>query len=295
MKYDRINVQGSKAMLKLGMHVDNWRHFDVSYEVPCQFAKDHDIEFVEFGTIDGDYFIQALGYNPHIPLHSDPLKLKSYLDSLGLKISELDAAYPMSSPEGQYRGIGYTIRTIQFARAIGCPCVDTTDGGRKPEGYTDQEVMVLMKQYYRVVLDWAERYDMIINVEPHGPYTTDPDTMEQILSFFDSPYLRMNFDTGNTFIAGQDPVKFLRRFRDKVSHCHIKDVSEELAKVVLGGQTGIASSVVAIGEGVNAENIAGCIELLKEIDFDGVLSIECEAAPGKVEQSIEWLRKEIAR
>ncbi len=282
-------------MLKLGMHVDNWRHFDVSYEVPCQFAKDNDIEYVEFGTIDGDYFIQALGYNPHIPLHSDPLKLKSYLDSLGLKVSELDAAYPMSSPEGQYRGIGYTIRTIQFARAIGCPCVDTTDGGSKPEGYTDEEVMVLMKQYYRVVLDWAQRYDMIINVEPHGPYTTDPDTMEQILSFFDSPYLRMNFDTGNTFIAGQDPVKFLRRFREKVSHCHIKDVSEELAKVVLGGQTGIASSVVAIGEGVNAENIAGCIELLKEIDFDGVLSIECEAAPGKVEQSIEWLRKEIAR
>jgi sugar phosphate isomerase/epimerase len=90
-------------------------------------------------------------------------------------------------------------------------------------------------------------------------------------------------------------VKFLRRFRDKVSHCHIKDVSEELAEAVRGGQTGIASSVVGIGEGVNAENIAGCIELLKEIDFDGVLSIECEAAPGKVEQSIEWLRKEIAR
>ena len=282
-------------MLKLGMHVDNWRHFDVSYELPCQFAKDNDIEYVEFGTIDGDYFIQALGYNPHIPLHSDPLKLKGYLDSLGLKVSELDAAYPMSSPEGQYRGIGYTIRTIQFASAIGCPCVDTTDGGRKPEGYTDEEVMVLMKQYYRVVLDWAQRYDTIINVEPHGPYTTDPDTMEQILSFFDSPYLMMNFDTGNTFIAGQDPVKFLRRFRDKVSHCHIKDVSEELAKAVLGGQTGIASSVGGIGEGVNAENIAGCIELLKEIDFDGVLSIECEAAPGKVEQSIEWLRKEIAR
>jgi len=282
-------------MLKLGMHVDNWRHFDVSYEVPCQLAKDHDIEYVEFGTIDGDYFVQALGYNPHIPLHSDPLKLKSYLDSLGLKVSELDAAYPMSCPEGQYRGIGYTIRTIQFAKAIGCPCVDTTDGGRKPEGYTDQEVMVLMKQYYRVVLDWAQRYDMIINVESHGPYTTDPDTMEQILSFYDSPYLRMNFDTGNTFIAGQDPVKFLRRFRDKVSHCHIKDVSEELAEAVRGGQTGIASSVVSIGEGVNAENIAGCIELLKEIGFDGVLSIECEAAPGKIEQSIEWLRKEIAR
>ena len=282
-------------MLKLGMHVDNWRHFDVTYEVPCQFAKDHDMEYIEFGTIDGDYFVQALGYNPHITLHSDPLKLKSYLDSLGLKTSQLDAAYPMSCPEGQYRGIGYTIRTIQFAKSLGCPCVDTTDGGRKPEGYTDDEVMVLMKQYYRVVLEWAESHDIIINVEPHGPYTTNPDTMEQILSFFDSPYLRMNLDTGNTFIAGQDPVEFLRRFRDKVSHCHIKDVSEELAEAVRGGLTGIPTSVVSIGEGVNAENIAGCIEILKEANWDGVLSIESEAAPGKIEQSLEWLRKEIAR
>ncbi len=282
-------------MMKLGMHVDNWRHLDVSYQVPCQFAKNHGLEYVEFGTIDGDYFIQALGFSPHIPLHSDPLKLKQYLDSLGLRMSQIDAAYPMSCPEGQYRGIGYTLRAIQFAKAVGCPCVDTTDGARKPEGYTDEEVMGLIKQYYRVVLEWAERYEIIINVEPHGPYTTNPDTMERILSFFDSPYLRLNLDTGNTFIAGQDPVKFLHRFRHKLSHCHIKDVSEALARAARGQETGIASSVVAIGEGVNADNIAGCIELLKKTKWDGILSIECEAAPGKVEQSIDWLRKEIAR
>ena len=132
-------------MMKLGMHVDNWRHFDVSYHIPCQFAKDHGLEYVEFGTIDGDYFIQALGYSPHIPLHSDPRQLKRYLDSLGLKMSQLDAAYPMSSPEGQYRGIGYTLRAIQFASAVGCPCVDTTDGARKPAGYTDDEVLSMLR------------------------------------------------------------------------------------------------------------------------------------------------------
>lgn len=280
-------------MIELGMHVDNWRHQDAPYEVPCQFAKEHGMKYVEFGTIDGDYFVQALGYNPHIPLHSDPLKLKDYLDSLGLKVSQLDAAYPISTPAGQYRGINYTLKAIKFAKALGCPCVDTTDGARKPPGYSDAEVMVLIKQYYRVVMEWAERYDMIINVEPHGPYTTDPDTMEQILSCVDSPYLRMNFDTGNTFISGQDPVEYLRRFRDKVSHCHIKDVSEDLARAVRGEETGIATSVVAIGEGVNADNIARCIQMLKESNWDGVLSIECEAQPGTVEKSLEWLRKQI--
>jgi sugar phosphate isomerase/epimerase len=280
-------------MIELGMHVDNWRHQDAPYTVPCEFARSHGLKYIELGSIHGDYFVHSLGYNPHIPLHTDPLRLKQYLDSMGLKVSQIDAAYPMSGPDGQYRGIPYTIEAIKFARAIGCPRVDTTDGATRPAGYTDEEVMGLIRQYYRVVLEWAESHDVVINVEPHGPYTTDPDTMERILSLFDTPRLGLNLDTGNTFIAGQDPVKFLERFRHKLSHCHIKDVSEDLAKAVRGEETGISTSVVAIGEGVNADNIAGCIELLKQTRWEGVLSIETEAAPGKVEQSLEWLRKQL--
>jgi sugar phosphate isomerase/epimerase len=281
-------------MIKLGMHVDNWRHLDATYEVPCEFASQNGMEYVEFGSVNGDYFVHALGYNPHIALHTDPLRLKKYLDSLNLKVSQIDAAYPMSGPDGQFRGIPYTIEAIKFARAVGAPCVDTTDGATKPAGYSDDEVMVLMKQYYRVVLEWAESHEIVINIEPHGPYTNNPDMMEELFAAFDSPWLGMNFDTGNTFIAGNDPVKFMRRFRHKLRHCHVKDVSEELAKAVRGEETGISTSVVAIGEGVNAENISGCIEILKEIDYDGVISIECEAAPGKVEQSLEWLRQQIS-
>jgi sugar phosphate isomerase/epimerase len=119
--------------------------------------------------------------------------------------------------------------------------------------------------------------------------------MERILSMFDTPRLRMNFDTGNTFISGQDPVKYLERFKHKVAHVHIKDVSESLAKACRGEETGISTSVVSIGEGVNADNIAACIEILKKIKWSGVLSIEAEAAPGKIEESIEWLKKQIAK
>ena len=282
-------------MIELSMHVDNWRHADAPLEVPCQFAKDHGMKYVELGSVHGDYFVQGLGYNPHVPLHVDPLRLGQYFASMGLKVSQIDAAYPMSGPDGQYRGIPYTLETIKFARALGCPCVDTTDGGTKPDGYTDDEVMGLIKQYYRVVLEWAESHEIFINVEPHGPYTNDPDNMERILALHDSPWLGVNFDTGNTFIAGHDPVKFLERVREKVRHCHIKDVSAELAEAVRGGETGIATSVVSIGEGVNADNIAGCIELLKNTGWSGVLSVECEAVPGNVEKSLEWLRGQIAK
>ena len=117
-----------------------------------------------------------------------------------------------------------------------------------------------------------------MNIEPHGYFTTNPDAMAEMLAFVDSPFLRMNMDTGNTFIAGRDPVAFLERFIKKVSHVHLKDVSESLAKAVRGGQTGIAVSHCALGEGVNADNLRQCLALLRDSGYAGVLSIESASA-----------------
>ena len=113
------------------------------------------------------------------------------------------------------------------------------------------------------------------------------------LDFFDNPRFRVNFDTGNTFIAGRDPVRFLERVKDRVSHVHCKVVTRELMEAVRGGETGIATCESAIGEGVNADNIAGCIELLKGEGWDGVFSIECQGRPEFIERSIKWLRGKI--
>ena len=113
-----------------------------------------------------------------------------------------------------------------------------------------------------------------------------------MLAFCDSPYLRMNMDTGNTFIAGQDPVAFLSRFRDRVSHVHIKDVSQSLAAAARAASSpGIAVSQCAIGDGVNAENIRTCVEMLIQGGYDGVLSLECEGQGGPmIERSLGWVR-----
>jgi sugar phosphate isomerase/epimerase len=115
--------------------------------------------------------------------------------------------------------------------------------------------------------------------------------MGRMLEFCDSPYLRMNMDTGNTFIAGQDPVAFLGQFIDRVSHVHVKDVSESLAASTRGKQTGIAVSQCALGDGANAENIRKCLALLRDHGYRGVLSIECEGQGGPmIERSLKWLR-----
>ena len=141
----------------------------------------------------------------------------------------------------------------------------------------------------------AEAHRIVVNIEPHGYFTTKPEFMARMLQFCDSPYLRMNMDTGNTFIAGQDPAEFLRTFLDRVSHVHIKDVSPSLAAATRGKQTGIAVSHCALGEGVNAQNIKNCLALLRDRGYHGVLSMECEGQGGPmIERSLKWMRGVLA-
>ncbi len=281
-------------MFSIGFHTDAFNSSYWSFEQCLEWAQKNGVRWIECGTIDGVSWIHGLGYQPHVALWEDPVLLRQKMDGYGVRFSQLDAAFPLSLPEGATLGVEYVLHTIRWARLTGCPCVDTTDDRYKPEGATDREVMEHMRRIYRQIVRVAEAYGIVINIEPHGYYTTRPEFMAEMLDFVDSPCLRMNMDTGNTFIAGQDPVAFLERFQDRVSHVHIKDVSESLAAAARGDLTGIAVSHCAIGEGVNAENIRRCLEILRRRGYDGVLSLECEGQGGPmIERSLAWVRGQI--
>ena len=281
--------------MKIGFHTDAFNSAYFGFEACLEWGQKNNVHYIECGLIDGVSWIHGLGYQPHVALYEDPVLLDKKMVGYGLNFSQVDAAYPLSGKDGPLRGVPYVMKSIQWAHLIGCPCVDTTDGMHKPEGLTDEEAMAMMKRSYEQIIEVAAAHKVIVNIEPHGYFTTRPEMMERMLNFCDSPYLRMNMDTGNTFIAGQDPVAFLERFIDRVSHVHIKDVSESLAAKVRGGQTGIAVSHCALGDGVNADNIRKCLKILRDHGYDGVLSMECEGQAGPmIEKSLAWMRKTLA-
>lgn len=279
-------------MIEIGFHTDAFNSSYWSFEKCLQWAQENDVHYIECGTIDGVSWLHGLGYQPHVSLTEDPLALRKKMEGYGVKFSQLDAAFPVSLPEGASLGLIYILNSIRWAKLVGCSHIDTTDHMFKPENLTDQQALEMMKRIYTEVIETAELYEMIINIEPHGYYTTKPEFVEKMLNFVDSPYLRMNFDTGNTFIAGQDPVAFLTKFKDKVSHVHIKDVSETLAASLRGELTGIAVSNTAIGDGVNVDNIKKCFDIFVDMKYDGVVSIECEGAGGPmIEKSLAFVRE----
>ena len=278
--------------MRIGFHTDAFNSSYWNFSQCLEWAHRYQVPFIECGTIDGVSWIHGLGYQPHIALWEDPLALRRQMERLGVQFSQLDAAFPLSRVEGASLGVEYILHTIRWAHLVGCPRVDTTDDRFQPQGMTDLEAVQHMRRIYRQIVPVAEAYGITINIEPHGYFTTQPDVMEEMLAFVDSPFLGLNMDTGNTYIAGQDPVAFLQRFRKRVTHVHIKDVSTSLAASARGELTGIAVSQCAIGEGVNAENIRRCIEILGEEGYDGVLSLECEGQGGPMlERSLAWLRE----
>ncbi|WP_149495971.1 sugar phosphate isomerase/epimerase family protein [Roseiconus lacunae] len=107
-------------------------------------------------------------------------------------------------------------------------------------------------------------------------------TAERALEALDNrPEFGFNFDPSHLIWQGVDPVKFIRRFPDRIYHVHIKD-----AIVTLDGLSGINCSHINFGDarrgwdfrspgrgGVNFEEI---IRALNDIGYQGPLSIEWE-------------------
>ena len=282
-------------MIELGMHTDNWRPLSQSFAAAVDKIRDLGMKHVEFAAIHGQYFINAMGYDPGVSLQENPRALRRMLAQKGMLVSQIDGAFPMMGPLGSSFGVQYVQQTIRFAAELDCPMVDTTDGAFEIAGLKRDEVFRITCDNYRQVLHWAEDYNVIVNVEPHGPYTNDHDFMLGLFKHFDSQYLRCNFDTGNSFIAGHDPLQYLQILRPYVTHMHIKDVSPQLAAAVRGEETGIGSSIVPVGGGVNAENIRKCFEYLHETGWSGVVSLECHGSDENNEASVAFCREVLRR
>jgi sugar phosphate isomerase/epimerase len=281
--------------MQISFHTDAFSSAFWTFEKCLEWAQKNGIPFIECGIVDGVSWLHGLGYMPHLSTIDDPLLLRKKMDKYGVHLSQIDAAFPLSGKEGPLYGVPYVLNTIRYAKLAGCPRVCTTDGLLKPEGLSDNEAMALMKRSYEQIIEVAEVYEIDTTIEIHGYFTTNIDRLGEMLDFVKSPRLCLNLDTGNSFIAGGNPIDFAKRFAKKVSHVHIKDVSKELAEKVRGNDTGIALSHSAIGDGVNADNIRETLKILHHAGYAGPLSMECEGQGGPlIEKSLRWMRNTLA-
>ena len=96
--------------------------------------------------------------------------------------------------------------------------------------------------------------------------------MQCIATLVPSPMLRINYDTGNAFLGGEDPYEGLKAVAGLLVHVHAKDISFQQSEAERGKVTGTPVGC-ACGDGVI--DWRRVVDVLNECGYDGVLSVEC--------------------
>jgi sugar phosphate isomerase/epimerase len=216
-------------------------------------------------------------------LEEDPLEMKELCRKHKVGLSGLSAHCPLIKPD---IGVRYLTQAARFAAEAGAPVLNT-DEGVKPD-FTDVETdFTLMRYTLTLAARAAERRGLKIGIEPHQIYSSKPDSLDRIFGLVSSPAIGINFDTGNSYLAGQDPYVWLSRVASRLVHVHGKDISIQQSKGERGKVTGTPVGC-ACGDGViDWEKV---VSILMPLPQDLCISVEC----GTVEQaarSLEHLRK----
>lgn len=223
------------------------------------------------GATLGNHFgfsaVSSLDDNPH-----DTLRLFS---DRGLRITSYCAHADLLDPTAPWRyGTAQIIKAVRSAAAIGVPHVITTEG-EPTTGFgsrlSRQEAIFLILEKLHEPLRVAHDHGVQILLEPHGPCTGSPDALAEIIERADSPALAVNLDTGNSWLAGADPVEFIRTFGDRIKHVHWKDLGPEW-EPRRGQVFGCGMSTTALGDGVI--DIKGAFQALVDTGFDGHTTLE---------------------
>jgi sugar phosphate isomerase/epimerase len=121
----------------------------------------------------------------------------------------------------------------------------------------------------------AERHGVYIGIEPHQAISRRTEGLLRIATLVRSPFLRVNYDTGNALLAEEDPYEGLKAVMPLLVHVHAKDISIGHAEAERGKVTGTPVGC-ACGDGLI--DWGAVIAILREGGFRGVLSVECATA-----------------
>ncbi|GGE42655.1 TIM barrel protein [Actibacterium pelagium] len=129
----------------------------------------------------------------------------------------------------------------------------------------------------------TEEYGLTVGIHAHaaGFMDFEPE-LERLLDEVDEKILKICFDTGHHSYAGFDPVAFMKRYMDRISYMHFKDIDPKVKAEVIENRTGFYD---ACGQGIFCKLGQGDVDfpevrqLLLDAGFEGWCTVEQDIDP----------------
>lgn len=262
------------AKIHLGINLEFVRHADKPFEWAVEKAAELGYTHVEPMVHWGRELLSEAGYFHSVSMLDDPLRIKRACDKHGVRLSGLSTHTPLTKPE---IGVEYLKQAIRFAAECGAPVVNTDEGPKQP-WTSEADDFVLMKYTLQEAARVAEPRGILIGLECHQQYSRSPEGLDRIHALVKSPSVGINFDTGNAYLCGHDPIAWLAHVVGRLVHLHAKDISNQQGSIERGKVTGTPVGC-ACGDGV--VDWKRVIQICRRAKRDIVLSVEC----GTIEQA----------
>ncbi len=121
-------------------------------------------------------------------------------------------------------------RAIDVSVDLGITYCRTLSGQRRPD-VARADGIAWVVECLREALEHAARREVVLAMENHykdgfwkyPEFAQRSDVFLEIIDRIDSPWFGVQYDPSNTVVAGEDPVAFLERVKDRVVSMHASD------------------------------------------------------------------------
>jgi sugar phosphate isomerase/epimerase len=203
---------------------------------------------------------------PTMPAAQKVLLQKMLMDT-GLIAVAVTAYTTFVSPLAEERqsNIDELRRYADLAAELDAPYVRTFLG-ELPQGVNlDSSIYEKISDCLNKASDYANSVGVKIAVEPHDDFVRST-SIVPILTQVQHPALRVIWDIGNAFAAGEDLQEGFELLKNRIAYVQVKD----------GTGRGAAWQLCSVGHG--DVPLARALELLLAYGYEGALSVEWEYA-----------------
>ena len=117
-----------------------------------------------------------------------------------------------------------------------------------------------------------------------GTVVQTANEVDYMMEHTDPRYVNLLFDSGHFAYCGEDPVKMVKKYADRIKHVHLKDIRPEIVEKVKKENL---SFLQGVREGAFTVPGDGCIDfdaifkVLSESGYEGYMLVEAEQDPKK--------------
>ena len=213
-------------------------------------------------------------------------KVRAECDRVGIQVANYTiGADFLNGSKGDWKAEAERLKDeVRVAAILGSPGMrhDATFGPAK--GRTGAKsfdaLLPVLADGCRAVTEFAATLGIRTMVENHGYFAQDSERVEKLVTAVNHPNFGWLVDMGNFLCVDEDPVKAVARALPYAFHVHAKDFHVKSGLEADPGEGWFPSRAgnflrgAIIGHG-NAP-VSQCVRLLKQAEYNGVLSVEFE-------------------